>query len=196
MVTRAAKLNKDEKKQLAKALADAKRATSARIKLSVVYVSDKYPLYPLIYGGLAGVIAMGVLAIGWPGLPIRDGFYIAVAALVVVTALTDIMPLRLKLIPKAAKFWECWELAHRSFASRILARNDRRTGILLFVSIGEHYIEVVTDRDVDRHILQTEWDKLIRAFGQKARQKQYGEGLITLVRESAKLLAAHYPPEA
>lgn len=186
-------LTADEKRQLAAALAAAKTQTAARIKLTVVYVSDKYPLYSMLYGAFVGIAVLGGLALFLPGLPLREGFYAAVGTTIAVTALCDILPVRLKLIPRHAKFWECWELAHRSFAARILARNDRKTGILLFVSLGEHYVEVVTDRDVDRHIPQREWDTLIAAFAGAARSGRIGDGLIGLVEGATAVLAPHYP---
>lgn len=184
----------EEKRRLAGALAGAKEKTSARLSLTMVYVSDKYPLYSMVYGGITGIVVLGVLALFWPALTLREGFCAAVGASVVITAALDWLPLRLKFIPRHAKFWECWELAHRSFASRILARNDRKIGVLLFVSLGERYVEVVTDRDVDRHIPQSEWDTLIAQFTAHARAGQVGEGVIGLVHASGDLLAQHYPP--
>lgn len=186
-------ISAEDKKRLAVALAAAKANTSARLKLTVVYVSDKYPLYSLVYGAFIGIVVLGLLALFAPALTLREGFCAAVGATVVVTAALDWLPLRLKFIPRKAKFWECWELAHRSFASRILARNDRKTGVLLFVSLGEHYVEVVTDRDVDRHIPQGEWDRLISAFTTQARAGKIGEGLVGLVEASGDLLAGVYP---
>lgn len=188
------RITPDEKKRLAIALKEAKAKTSARIRLTVVYVSDKYPLYSLVYGAFAGTLVLGLLALFVPALSLREGFCMAVGTTVVVTALLDWLPLRLMFIPRRAKFWECWELAHRAFASRILARNDRKTGVLLFVSLGEHYVEVVTDRDVDRHLRQGEWDRLIAAFTARARRGEVGEGLIELVDASGTLLAGVYPP--
>ena len=193
MVARAAKLTKEQGLQLKAALAAVPARTSARLALNVVYISDKYPLYPLIYGALVGVGVLGVLAIFWPELSLRLGFYGAAGATIVTTALLDWMPLRLKLIPKGAKFWECWELAHRSFAARVLAQNERKTGILLFVSLGEHYVEVVTDRDVDRHIPQSVWDAIIGDFAVAARQHRIGEGLIAMVGAATKVLEEQYP---
>lgn len=171
----------------------ARAKTSARMRLTVVYVSDKYPLYSMVYGALAGIFVLGALAIGWPDIPLRDGFYAALGTTIVVTAALDWLPLRLMFIPRKAKFWECWELAHRSFASRILARNDRKTGVLLFVSLGERYVEVVTDRDVDLRLRQGEWDRLIAAFTARAHKGEVGEALIELVEASGNLLATVYP---
>lgn len=183
-----------QKAQLKAALAAIGKKTSARVGLTVVPVSDKYPLYPIVFGALSGIAVLGGLAILAPDVSLRTGFYATAATVLAVTLIADMwMGLRLALIPKGAKLWECWEMAHRSFASRILARNDRVTGVLLFVSLGEHYVEVVTDRDVDLHIPQSVWDVLIREFAASAKQNHIGEGLTRLVEATADTLAPYYP---
>jgi putative membrane protein len=190
---RAIKLSTEEHEKLRQALADAERRTTARLELTVVRASDKYPLYPMLYGGMAALAALGALAVFAHGLSLRSGFYISAGVFAAVSLILEWLPLRLMLIPKHARAWECWELAHRSFASRVLARNDRKTGILIFVSLGERYIEVVTDRDVDRHIKQDVWDGLIRDFTTAAKEKRIGEGLAAAVETATKVLEGHYP---
>ena len=98
------------------------------------------------------------------------------------------------LVPRHAKNWESWELAHRAFASRILAQNDRKTGICFFVSLAERYVEVVTDRDVDLHIPQSVWDAIIKDFLAEARRGRVGEALPKAVEACTKVLEQHYPP--
>jgi putative membrane protein len=133
------------------------------------------------------------IALLWRDVPVREAFFITAVIAAVVTFALDWMDLRLMLVPRHAKNWECWELAHRSFASRILAQNDRKTGIVLFVSFGERYVEVVTDRDVDRHVPQSVWDAIIKAFTAAAKQGRVGDALVTAVESCTKVLEQHYP---
>jgi putative membrane protein len=193
LVARAAKLTKLQQEKLSAVLSAAEQRTSARLAVTVVHTSDKYPLYPILYGALAGMAVLGALALLLPWLDLRMGFYIAAGSFVAVSLLFEWMWLRLKFIPKHAKHWESWELAHRSFAARILAQNDRKTGILLFVSMGERYVEVVTDRDVDRHVPQSVWDAIIKDFTTAAKKSRAGDGLIAAVEAATRVLEQHYP---
>ncbi len=188
------KLSSDERAKLHVACQAAEKLTSARLAVVTVPVSDHYPLYPLAYGGIAGMATMAVLATFFHHMPLVEAFFITAVVAGVVTFAMDHMPLRLMAVPRRAKHWECWELAHRAFASRILAQNDRKTGILFFVSFGERYVEVVTDRDVDRHIPQSVWDNIIRDFTAAAKQGRLGEALPAAVEACAKVLAEYYPP--
>jgi putative membrane protein len=190
---RAAKLNKEQQQHLTAALSDAEKRTAARLALTVVRVSDKYALYPMVYGAALGLAAVTVLAALMPSLPIWIGAGVAVGGYLLGSALLEWLPLRLALIPKHAKLWECWELAHRSFASKVLAQNERKIGILLFVSLGERYVEVVTDRDVDLHVPQSVWDAVIKDFIAAAKKNRIGDGLIAAVESCTKVLETHYP---
>lgn len=188
------KLTEAQRATLKLALDAAEKRTSARIAVTTVPISDKYKLYPMVFGGLVGMAVLAVLAVAWPHIELRQAFLITVIAAGVGTFLLDFWPLRLAVVPRHAKLWECWELAHRAFASRILAQNDRKTGILVFVSLGERYVEVVTDRDVDRHIAQSVWDAIIKAFLAEAKQGRVGDGLPKMVEACAGVLEQHYPP--
>ena len=176
------------------ALETARTRTSARLAVVTVPISDRYALYPLVFGGIAAFLAGAVLAVFFRHMPLREAFFLVALVAAAATFLLDIMALRLAVVPRHARNWECWELAHRAFASRILAQNDRKTGILLFVSFGERYVEVVTDRDVDRHIPQSVWDALIKDFLAEAKAGRVGAALPKMVEASAKVLEQYYPP--
>jgi putative membrane protein len=186
-------LSHDERARLHAASEEAGKRTAARFELVTVPVSDRYALYPLIYGAVVGLAVLGALALFWPELTLRTGFLATAVAFAAASFLFEWLPLRLMLVPRHAKHWECWELAHRSFASRVLAQTDRKTGILLFVSLGERYVEVVTDRDVDLKVPQSAWDAIIKDFTAAAKQKRLADGLVAAVEACTKVLETHYP---
>jgi putative membrane protein len=189
------KLTQAQRKALQDACGAAEARSRARLAVVTVPISDRYTLYPLVYGGLSAVAVFAGLALFWHTLPLREAFFITAVIAAGFAFLLDWMPLRLMLVPRHAKNWECWELAHRSFASRILAQTERKTGIALFVSFGERYVEVVTDRDVDLRIPQSTWDTIIKDFTATAKQGRVGEALLAAVEACTKVLEQHYPAE-
>jgi len=187
------KLTNQEREALHAATASAEKRTSARIAVVTVPVSDRYALYPLIFGAVVGFAVFTVLAVVWPHMDLRVAFLITAVAASAATLSLENMALRLLIVPRHAKNWECWELAHRAFASRILAKNDRKTGICFFVSLGERYVEVVTDRDVDLHIPQSVWDAIIKDFLSEAKKGRVGTALPKAIDACAGVLEPYYP---
>ena len=186
-------LSHDERSRLHAACEAAEKRTKARFELVTVPVSDRYALYPIVYGAVVCLAAFGALALFWPELTLRMGFLVTAVAFATSSLLFEWLPLRLMLVPKRAKHWECWELAHRSFAARVLAQTDRKSGIVLFVSLGERYVEVVTDRDVDLRVPQGTWDAVIADFTDAARKGRVADGIAGAVDACAKVLETHYP---
>ena len=110
-----------------------------------------------------------------------------------VSFLLEWLPLKLMSVPKHFKHAHARQMAHRAFAARVLAQTDRKPGIVLFVSLGERYVEVVTDRDVDLHVPQSTWDAVIADFARAAKQKRLADGLVAAVDACTKVLETHYP---
>lgn len=186
-------LSHDERARLHAACEAAGKRTSARFELVTVPVSDRYAHYPIIYGAVVGLAVLGALALFWPELSLRTGFFATAVGFAASSFLFEWLPLRLMLVPKHIKHAHARDMAHRAFAARVLAQTDRKPGIVFFVSLGERYVEVVTDRDVDLKVPQGTWDAVIADFTRAAKQKRLADGLVAAVDACAKVLETHYP---
>lgn len=186
-------LTADDHKRLSAALAEAATHTCARFELVSVHVSDRYALFPLVYGAVAGLTALGAQALFWPALPLRTGFFVAVVVFAAVAFLLDWLPLRLLSVPRRIKHAHARDMAHRAFAARVLAQPDRKPGVVFFVSLGERYVEIVTDRDVHQRVLQPAWDAIVADFARAAKERRVADGLLAATDACTKVLAEHYP---
>ncbi len=186
-------LSADERARVHAATRAAEGRTHARFAVSAIHVSNRYALYPVVYGAIAGLLVLGVLAIFWPEANLRIAFTVAASAFVLLSLLLEWLPLRLLLVPKHVKHHHAHDFAHREFAAHILAPADRRPGIVFFVSLCERYVEIIANRDVHQLVEQPVWDTIIAEFTDAARQGRVADGLVAAVDRCAKLLETHYP---
>lgn len=186
-------LSADDHKRLSAALADAAKRTKARFELVTVPVSDRYALYPIVYGAIVGLAALGALALFQPELSLRWGFLAAAMAFAASSLLFEWLPLRLLLVPKRVKHSHAQAMAHHAFAARVLAQADRKPGMVFFVSLSERYAEVVTNRDVHHHAGQVAWDAVIADFTDAARKGRVADGLLGAIEACTTVLETHYP---
>jgi putative membrane protein len=187
-----AKLTQQQQTQI-HAAADAVRArTSARFEVLAVPVSDRYALWPVAYGAFAALIVGGLVALLTP-LSLRDGFGIEALVFVVVSLVLEWPPLKLLLVPQRLKHERARQFAHRAFAARVLAAKDRKTGMVVFVSLGERYIELVTDDALDRVIGQTTWNRIVGDFTSTVRGAGVAEALTSAIDRCGLELAKHFP---
>ena len=70
-----------------------------------------------------------------------------------------------------------------------------RSGVLLFVSLAEHYAEVVADAGINEKVDQNEWDDMVATLTQHAAKGQVGEGFVVAIEKAGGLLAEHFPPQ-
>ncbi len=87
--------------------------------------------------------------------------------------------------------------AHQNAAVQFLARNmhatKNRTGVLLFVSLAEHYAEVIADEGIASCVGQSEWDGIVDVLISHASKGKIADGFVAAAQLSGTLLATHFP---
>lgn len=185
-----------ERKAVAAATASARARTRAQFALVVVPDSDHYRFYPPIWSACIALVAAGAIALVLPHLGLRLAVIIQAAIFAVLTLALELRPLRLLAAPPAAKRAAAHARAEGEFTARILARSDRRCGVLFFVSLGERYVEIIADRTLHQAAGQAAWDKIVADFTAAAGAGQIAQGFIAGVAACGALLEAHHPKDA
>ena len=72
---------------------------------------------------------------------------------------------------------------------------ERNNGVLIYLLLAEHAIEIVADRGLSRHVDEMEWQRIVQDMGQAFRAGHYGEGLQQAVDAVTALLVKHFPAE-
>ena len=172
-----AKLASADQTRLARASDMLRAKTAARFELVIVPVADRYALYPVAFGAFAALLAGGILAAVRPLLPLDTAFGIEAIVFVFASIAFEWQPLKLRLVPKRLKHERARQFAHRAFAARILAARERKVGMVLFASLGERYVELVTDDALDRKIGQARWNEIVAQFTKRAKSASPADAL-------------------
>jgi uncharacterized membrane protein len=73
---------------------------------------------------------------------------------------------------------------------------EHNNGVLIYVLLAEHAIEIVADRGVARHVSQGEWQAMVARMAGAFKELRYEDGLTQALEETSALLMAHFPDEA
>lgn len=73
---------------------------------------------------------------------------------------------------------------------------ELNNGVLIYLQLAEHQIEIVADRGLARHVPPGEWAALLGDMGAAFRAGRYEEGLGRAVDGVGAALARHFPPDA
>src|SRR5258708_24135259 len=84
--------------------------------------------------------------------------------LITITLLLEWLPARLSIVPKSVKHPHSWQLAHREFNAHVIANPKQQHRILLFVSLGERYVEIIADHETHALAPDGAWNKVVDKF--------------------------------
>jgi putative membrane protein len=184
-------LTHDETSRIHTAVTAAEARAQAHIAFVAVPISDRYALYPIVWGALTAFVAAGIASFVWHHLNFRDGFAAEAVLFCLVSLILEWPPLKLVIVPTHIKHARARAFAHREFASRILASPERRGGVLLFVSLGERYAELIADREAHTRVGQETWDRIFAGFTAQAQSSHVADAAVAAIEACGEALAAH-----
>ncbi|MDB5594316.1 MAG: hypothetical protein JWM36_1277 [Hyphomicrobiales bacterium] len=178
-------------------ISDAIRVAETRTSGEIVCVfarsSSDYSHVPVLWG------AVGALAAPWPLMALTDLsvqriFLAQIAVFVALTLLLSLPALRMMLVPRSVRRARAHRAAVEQFFTRGLSRTKERNGILIYVSLAEHYARIVADEGIAAKAQQAEWQQAIDTLVTHAREDRVADGFIAAMNICAEVMAQHYPP--
>lgn len=190
----------DDRQRIADAIDEAEAVTSAEIVPYVVVQSDAYPAARWRGGILGALLVLSAVALlrglSLPALSpyLSDGIALATALGVGVLGAfaAGAFPLFLRaLTPPDEQNRAVARRALQAFVDEEIFDTPDRTGILLFVSLTEHRIEVLADRGIDERVDDTAWTDVTNHIRQGLENDRLTRGLLNGIERCGKVLDDH-----
>ena len=70
---------------------------------------------------------------------------------------------------------------------------EENNGVLIYLLLAEHAIEIVADRGLNRHVDAAEWERIAATMREAFRSHRFEEGLNQAVDAMDALLVRHFP---
>ena len=70
---------------------------------------------------------------------------------------------------------------------------EHNSGVLIYLLLAEHAIEIVADRGIDRHVPDAEWRAMAGRMSAAFRESRFEDGLTQALEEVSALLVAQFP---
>lgn len=70
---------------------------------------------------------------------------------------------------------------------------ELNNGVLIYLLLAEHRIEIVADRGVNRHVSQAQWETIVAKMSAEFAARRYEAGLAAAVDAVTALLVQHFP---
>ena len=79
------------------------------------------------------------------------------------------------------------------FASQRVWDTEENSGILIYVQLVDHRVEILADRGIAARVPQAEWDAVCRGMEASFRDGDWRRGALQAVTRAGDLLAGHFP---
>lgn len=186
-------LSEAELQQVAEAIERVERDTDAELVTVLATQADDYRYIPLLWASLLALLLPGALLFfsgwlaAWQLLLVQWLTFIVLALVFRLPTLTS------RLIPRAVRHWRASNLARRQFIELNLHHTDAGTGMLIFVSEAERYVEILVDRGIASRIDDAAWQSIVETFTARVRNGQVPEGFLGCIESCGALLKQHLP---
>lgn len=198
-------LSKSEKQALARKINHAESRTQAEIVTVIAASSDDYRYIPVLWAALSALSIPGFYyawlsftTAGWL-LPGESGSYAAwlypiqVLVFLGLGMIFQIPAMRLWMVPKAVKHHRAARHAKEQFFLQNLHQTQARTGVLIFVSVAEHYVEIIVDSAIADVVDNSLWNKTVQEFIDHVRRGEISAGFDITIDQCREILWQHFP---
>ena len=185
---------KEDHETVSAAIHEAEKRTCGQIVCVLAHSSSDYAYVPILW---ASVLA---LLVPWPLIyftpwSVQRIFSLQLAVFIVAGLVFSWMPLRLALVPGAVRRARAHRAALEQFVVRGIGRTRNRTGVLIFVSLAEHYARIIADEGIAAKVHSAEWQAAIDALTAHMRDGRIAAGFTAAIERCGAVLAAHAPPD-
>ena len=188
-------LTDQEKEKIRFAIAEAESRTSGEIVTVIAGRSDTYLYIPTLWAALLALCVPALnFLFGSPMTPVL-AYQVQVLVFLLAAILFQLDLLKMYLIPRSVKHWRASLRAREQFFLQGLHTTKDRTGILIFVSVAEHYVEIIADKGINDRIEGNTWQIAVDEFTGLLREGRTHEGFLTAINHCREELWKHFPSE-
>ncbi|WP_110950167.1 TPM domain-containing protein [Pseudomonas bohemica] len=186
-------LTEDEQRQVAQAIEAVERSTDAELVTVLAASADDYAYAPLIWAGLVALLMPGLINFypGW--LNANELLLTQIATFIAVALLCRLPAISTRLVPASVRHWRAGSLARRQFLEQNLHATVNGTGVLIFVSEAERYVEIIVDDGIARNVDDMVWRSMVDVFTRQVSEGRILEGFLGCIRSCGEVLSNQVP---
>ena len=183
-----------ERSEIADAITTAEATTSGEIVVVAASASGGYYATALMWAAVAS-LAVPLPLIHTTQMPIEYIYLIQLGVFLIGAMLTQWEDFRFAIVPAAVKRARAHQRAVEQFLVQNMHTTQGRTGVLIYVSFAERYVEVIADNGIYKKVPHQVWEGVVAKLTHHLARGERTKGLIEAIQTCGKVLAQHFPPD-
>jgi putative membrane protein len=185
-------VNASEQQRVADAIRAAETRTTGEIVAVIASESASYLSVPVV------VAACLALLVPWPliyftWITVQAIYLVQLGVFFVVLAALLPKAVRFRLVPRTILHQRAHARAVEQFLVQGLDTSVGRTGVLIFVSVAEHYAEIIADQGLREKVEKKEWQAIVDEMVREIGAERPSEALVTAIGTIGTILERHFP---
>jgi putative membrane protein len=185
-------VSEQDRERIATAIRAVERNTSGEIVCVLAHSSYDVTALPILVAALIA-LALPWLLVAFTAMSVHGILVLQTLVFFALAVLLCLPRVRVALVPRAARRTAAHRAAMEQFTIRGIARKKDRTGILIFVSLAEHYARIIADEGIAVRVKQSEWQDAVDALSAQMRVGHIADGFIAAIDVCGRVLATHFP---
>lgn len=200
-------LNETEKERISALIRQVESRTQGEIVTVIARQSDSYRYIPIMWAAIAALSVPGLYFLWelifhsqwrYPGesTAVLSWLYpVQALTFLGVGMILQIPTCRVLVTPASVKAQRSSRHAKEQFFGQQLHLSSGRTGVLIFVSVAEHYVEIIVDAAIAAKVDNAVWDETIAEFIVHLKAGRIAEGFESTIEHLRDVLWEHFPAE-
>lgn len=189
-------INDVDRQGIRAAIEQAESKTSGELVTVIARASDEYLFIPIMWAALIALLVPGLLMLSNAWVDYSVIYTAQVATFFICNGLFRIPAIKMRLIPRRVKHQRAARYARELFVTQNLHTTREHTGILIFVSAAEHYVEIIADKGINDVVDSNTWQIIVDDFILHVKNDEYGKGFIRAIEQCGEKLQQHFPSPA
>jgi putative membrane protein len=186
-------LTESEQRQVAEAIDLIELHTDAEVVTVLAAQADDYHYIPLLWASVLALLVPGPLMLLATSLGAGYILLAQWATFVLLALLFRLPGMTTRLVPRSVRYWRAANLARRQFVELNLHHTEGDTGMLIFVSEAERYVEILVDRGICSRIDDKVWEDIVAGFTEGVRKGEVLAGFLHCIERCGSILAEKIP---
>lgn len=186
-------LTDTEKQRIAATIGEVEQYTAGELVTVIAASADEYLYIPTLAAALLALLTPAVIDLLGHPWAMHHSYLLQLGSFMLFAVVFRWPPLTMRLIPKQVKYQRAHRVAMEQFFAQNLHQTRERTGVLLFVSAAEHYVEIIADQGINDKVPVDAWQGIVNRFINDVKANHIAEGFVTAITACGELLKQHFP---
>jgi len=189
-------LSQQDQDSIRDAIETQEKRTLAEMVTVITDASDSYRYIPVLWASIISMLVPGIIYIAGGWTDFSSLYTLQVLLFLALAILFRLTAIKHYLIPKTIKRQRAARMARQQFFSQQLHNTEQRLGVLLFVSVAEHYVEILADTGASEKITDQQWQHIVGEFTRQVSTGHVTQGFLDAISKCGDLLAEAAPQDA